>query len=584
MTNADMSVLLSEMAVLLELEGANPFRVRAYQRAAQCLASLPKSVSGLDAKGLCEFPGIGKSIAEHVLEMLEKGTFAELEELRRKFPAGLIELLRLPGLGPKRARFLFDSAGIADLSALRAAAEGGKLRSLKGFGEKTEQQLLRSLAFADQPERLLYWHARQEADILEALARGFPGVTRAGVAGSVRRGKETVGDIDILCAAKNGRPAVDAFVSLPMVRRVLARGDTKASVLLASGLQCDLRVVPEASFGAALQYFTGSKDHNVALRGLALKKGLTLNEYGVFRLSDKEQKKPLAGRTEEEVYAALGLPWIAPELRENRGELEAAREGRLPRLVELRDVRGDFHNHSTHTDGRGTLETMARAARERGWEWTALGDHSQSLKITNGLSVARLRRSIAEVRRLEKRLGGIRLFRSMEVDILEDGRMDYPDGVLGEIDVVIASVHSRFKQPAPEMTARLERAASNPRVHIMGHLSGRLINRRPEYAFDAEAVLRAAGRAGTALEINGQPDRQDVDDVRARRARELGAPIALDTDAHSVKELSHMSMAVTIARRAWLTPKDVLNCLSASQLERWLAERAAAARCARGAA
>jgi DNA polymerase (family X) len=354
---------------------------------------------------------------------------------------------------------------------------------------------------------------------------------------------------------------------------VLAAGKTKASVRLIGGLQCDLRVVPSASFGAALQYFTGSKDHNVALRELALKRGLTLNEYGVFKLSDKSMKRPLAGRTEQEVYAALGLPYIEPELRENRGELEAAREGRLPRLVTLDDIKGDFHNHSTHTDGRHTLERMAQGARERGWEWVALGDHSQSLTITNGMDVDRLRRSFKELQAVRKKVPGIALLRSMEVDILEDGRMDYPDEVLDEIDVVIASVHSRFKQPPEQMTRRLVRAASNRRVDIMGHLSGRLINRRPAYGFDAEAVLEAAGKTGTAVEINGQPDRQDVDDVRARRARELGSPLALDSDAHSTGEYGFMEMAVTVARRAWLEPKDCLNCMGYSELRGWLAAR-----------
>jgi len=482
-------------------------------------------------------------------------------------------MLRLPGLGPKRARFLFETAGVASVAQLKKALDAGKIAGLPGFGAKTAENLRKGLSFAEAPARMLWLSAREQADTIVETVRGWPDVTRVEVAGSLRRGKETVGDADILAASADGSAVIARFVTLGAVERVLASGPTKASVRLAGGLQCDLRVVPEASFGAALQYFTGSKDHNVKVRQLALKRGLTLNEYGVFRLSDKKMKKPVAGRTEEEVYAALGLPYIEPELREDRGEIEAAQEGKLPRLVTLEDVRGDFHNHSTHTDGRYSLEQMARGAQKQGWEWVALGDHSKSLTVTNGLSVPRLRATIKEVERLQKKLPGIKLMRSMEVDILEDGRLDYEDEVLDEIDVVVASVHSRFKQPGDEMTRRIARAAANRKVDILGHLSGRLINKRPAYEFDAEAVLAAAGKAGTAVEINGQPDRQDVDDSRARRAKELGSPLALDTDAHSLGEFGHMQMAVTIARRAWLEPKDCLNCLSYKELRAWLAAR-----------
>ncbi len=572
MTNAEASALLSEMAVLLELAGANPFKVRAYQRASFAVAALPKPVCEMPEKEVLEVPGIGSNIAAHLKEVAGCGTWGELRALRRRFPVGLQEMLRLPGLGPKKARHLFE-AGIADLKALEDAARAGRLREMPGFGPKAEENVLKGLPFAREKPRLLCLEAAQIAEELAVRLRQLPGVLRAEVAGSTRRGRETVGDIDILCASKSASEAIAAFVKLPQVRSVIAQGGTKASVNLLAGPQCDLRVVPPQSFGAALVYFTGSKAHNIALRALALKKGLTVNEYGVFRLSDKNQKRPVAGRTEEDVYAALGLAWTPPELREDRGEIDAARQGKLPRLVELEDVRGDFHNHSTYTDGRQSLEAMARAAKERGWEWVALADHSQSLYMTKGLKAARLRKTIAEVRRLERKIGGIALMRSMEVDILEDGRMDYPDDVLDEIDVVIGSVHSRFKQSEAEMTARLVKAASNRRVDIVGHLSGRLINRRPAYAFDAEMVMAAAAKSGTAFEINGQPDRQDIDDVRAQRARELGCPIALDTDAHSTREFRYMEMAVKIARRAWLTPRDVLNCLSAREVRAWLDAR-----------
>jgi DNA polymerase (family 10) len=524
-------------------------------------------------KELLEIPGVGKGIAAHLQACRGAACFPELAALRRKFPAGLQQLLRLPGLGPKRARFLFESAGVASLDDLKKALDRGKISNLPGFGAKMEEVLRRGLGFAAEPARVLWLEATRLVEPLLADLRGWPDVLRAEAAGSLRRGRETVGDVDILASSKDPGAVVARFVKSGYARRALAAGPTKASVELLGGLQCDLRVVPPASFGAALQYFTGSKEHNVALRELALKKGLTLNEYGVFKLCDKKQSKPVAGRAEEEVYAALGLPYIEPELRENRGELAAAAAGRLPRLVTLADVKGDFHNHSAHTDGRQSLEQMARAAKEQGWEWAALGDHSQSLKITGGLSPAELRETFRELDGVRKKVKGIELMRSMEVDILEDGRMDYDDETLDEIDVVIGSVHSRFKQEEPQMTARLVRAAGNRKVDIIGHMSGRLINRRPGYRFDREAVLKAAGEAGTAVEINGQPDRQDVDDVGARRARDLGAPLAVDTDAHSVREYGHMAMAVTIARRAWLEPKDVLNCLTFRELRRWLEAR-----------
>lgn len=573
MTNAELAAILLEMATLLRIEGADFFRIRAYERAAEAVAAYGRPVQRLALKELLEIPGVGQSMAAHIGACVKSGRFPELDALRGKYPPGLRELLRLPGLGPKRARYLFESAGVASIEQLRAALDAGTIRELRGFGPKVELNLRRGLTFAREPDRLLRSDALRLVAPLVAAVRGWPGVSRVEAAGSLRRGRETVGDLDIVAAAADGAAVIARFVQLGLIERVRASGPTKAAVTLVGGAQCDLRVVPDASFGAALLYFTGSKDHNVVLRTLALKRRLTLNEYGVFKASDKKMRRSLAGRTESEVYAALGLPFIEPELRENRGEIEAAQADRLPRLVTIGDIKGDLHNHSTHSDGRNSLEQMAEAARKRGWEWTALGDHSRSLRIANGLSVDQLRETFRELERIQKKVTGIRLMRAMEVDVLEDGRMDYPDGVLDEIDVVIASVHSRFKQPPEEMTARLVRAASNRRVDILGHLSGRLINRRPAYGFDAEAVLAAAGAAGTAVEVNGQPDRQDVDDTRARRARSLGAPLALDSDAHSTRELDYVENAVNIARRAWLEPKDVLNCLSYREIREWLANR-----------
>lgn len=576
MTNAEVASLLAETALLLELEGADVFRLRAYQSAAQAAGSWSAPLETLAIKQLLEIPGVGKHLAAHIQEACRTGTFPELEALRRRFPAGLRELLRVPGLGPVRARRLFETAGVTGLSGLRRALEHGKIRGLPGFGTTLERKLREGLAFAAAPGRRLRREVRQLTQPLVARLRAMSGVARVELAGSVRRGRESVADADVLVAAEEGPAVVAAFTRLPEVESVLSSGPEKAAVRLTGGLQCDLRVVPPSCFGAALQYFTGSKDHNIALRALARRGGLTVSEYGVFRLSDKAQSHPLAGRTEEDVYAALGLSYIEPELRENRGELEAAAKGRLPRLVSVADIRGDFHNHSEHTDGVDSLEQMARAARDRGYEWIALGDHSRSLRIAKGLSVAELRSTFAELDGVRRAVKGIELLRSMEVDILEDGSLDYPDDVLDEIDVVVASVHSRFGLPGPEMTERLVRAVSNTRTDILGHPSGRLINKRPPYDFDAEAVLSAAAAAGTAIELNGQPDRQDADDVTARRAHELGAPLALGSDAHSAYQLAFMSEAVTIARRAWLEPADVLNCLTHPELRARLEDRAGA--------
>ncbi|MBI5624405.1 MAG: DNA polymerase/3'-5' exonuclease PolX [Elusimicrobia bacterium] len=571
MTNSRMGELLGEMSVLLELDGANPFRVRAYQRAGQVVTGHPAPLSGVPVEKLTEIPGIGKGIAAHVAEMEVSGTFQELEEMRKKFPPGLLAMLKVQGLGPKRAKTLFDTLKIDSLDKLKAAAQEGRLRGLPGFGEKTEANILEGVAFAaTASERVLHWAARQAAlEVCAAFTRKT-GLKDVCPAGSLRRGKETVGDLDFLCSAKAGTSAVEAFIKLPQVSKVLSSGSTKASVILEAGIQADFRVVPPESWGAALVYFTGSKDHGVALREHALRLGYSVNEYGVFRASDKERRKPLAGRTEEEVYARLGLSWIPPELRENRGELEAAAKGKLPKLVELSDIRGDFHNHSKHSDGEASLLEMAQAAKDLGWEWVGLGDHSRSVTVAHGLDEARLKATLKELAAAAKKVTGIRLMRSMEVDILKDGSMDYPDEVLSELDVVIGAVHSAFKMDEPSMTERVLKAVRHPKVHIIAHPSGRLLSGRGGYKLDTEAVMREAARCGTALEINGQPDRQDITDVQARRAKELGAAVALNTDAHAPGEFCYMEMAVTVARRAWLTKDDVLNCRTAKQVEAWL--------------
>jgi DNA polymerase (family 10) len=577
MNNEKVAKTFEVMAVLLQLDEQNPFRVRAYQRASEAIAALPTPVSEMPREQLLEVPGIGKGIADHIDELSRTGKLEELDGLFKKYPPGVLDMTQVGGVGPKRAKILFEQLKIDSLEKLKAACSAGKIRKLPRFGEKLEQSILKNLTFAQEAsKRMMWWDAKQL--IGELIGKlGLP-EGRVVPAGSFRRKRDTVGDLDLLCVASNGAEMIERFTKLPFVERVLAAGPTKASVWTKSQIQCDFRVVPEESFGAAILYFTGSKDHNVALRELALKKGMTVNEYGIFKTSDKKHAKPLAGKTEEEMYAKLGLEWIPPELRENHGEIQAAASGTLPKLVELSDVKGDFHNHSNYTDGTHTLEEMARAAERMGWEWVALGDHSQSLRVANGLSVPDLRKTIAEVRRLGEKFKGLKLMRSMEVDILKDGSLDYPDDALDEIDVVIGSVHSHFNLPEEEMTRRIVKAVRHKGFDILGHLSGRLINRREAYKVDAEAVLAAAADAGKSVEINGQPQRSDITDVQARRAKELGAGLALDTDAHSAEQFKFMECAVNIARRAALTKHDLLNCLPYKELRERLDRRGAAKR------
>jgi DNA polymerase (family 10) len=571
MLNRPFAALITEMAVLLELNQENVFKIRAYQKAVPIIEGFPKDIAQTSREELLEIPGIGRGLVEKIEEYVKSGKVKEHQDLRKKFPEGLLALLKVPGLGPKRARLLFDTLKIDSPAKLKAAAATGKLRDLPGFGEKTELNVLKGITFAETASnRLLLWEARKlMAEILDGL-RGLPGLAALEPAGSLRRGRDTVGDLDVLCCAKKADAVMDRFTRLPGVERILAAGPTKSTVLFRSGVQCDLRVVDPSCFGAALQYFTGSKDHNVALRERAQRMGYTINEYGLFREPYKKGAKPLAAKTEEEIYAKLGLDWIPPELRENRGEILAAERRSLPKLVEEKDIKGCFHNHTDASDGDDDLATMVAAARAKGWEWFASGDHSPSLTIAKGLDTARLRRKMEQVRKLDKKSKDMRVLCSSEVDILNEGRMDYNDDVLKELDVVVGSIHSGFKQTEEQITSRLLHAMENTHVDCIGHLTGRLLNRREPYAVDVDRILQAAARTGTALEINGQPDRQDLSDAHALAAHKLRAPIAVNTDAHATAQLDYMSVAVTVARRAWLTKDDVLNTKSWDELKKWL--------------
>jgi DNA polymerase (family 10) len=559
--NADIARLFDEIAALLELRDANPFRVRAYRNAARVVGELALDVAQALAEGreLPKLPGIGADLEGKMREIAASGSCKLLEQLRRRFPAGITELLSLPGLGPKRVRALHEKR-IGSLAALERAARAGRLRAIPGFGEKTERRILEAAAaHLSKARRFKLATAGQYA---EPYAKYLGGV----IAGSYRRMKETVGDLDFLVCAEEPASAIERFVRYGEVKEVLVQGTTKASIVLESGLQCDLRVVPRECFGAALHYFTGSKAHNIAVRKLGLERGLKINEYGVWR-----GKKRIAGETEESVYAAVGLPYIEPELREEAGELEAARRGELPRLVELRDLCGDLHAHTRATDGRNTLREMALAAKARGLEYLAITEHSRRVAMAHGLDPQRLARQVDEIERLNTGLSGITLLKGIEVDILDDGSLDLPDSILCKLDLVVGAVHGRLDLPRARQTERILAAMDNPRFSILAHPTGRLIGERAAYDVDMLAIVRKARRRGIALELNAHPDRLDLTDVHCRMAKDEGVLVAISSDAHSTDGLDVLRYGVGQARRGWLEKKDVLNARPLAELRRLLA-------------
>jgi len=561
--NIDIARIFEEIADLLDIQGENPFRIRAYRTAARTIGTLTVPAASLDGEGrLDELPGIGSDLAGKIHAILETGTLPLLQELAAKTPESLVQMLRIPGLGPKRAKQIYDGLGVTTLADLEIAAKGGRLRALPGIKEATERQILQGLA------SLRGHAARWRLDEADAYTRPLlahlkrsPAVARLEVAGSYRRRKDTVGDVDILVASSRPRTVVKRFTTYGRVKDVQAEGPTRSSVLLDCGLQADLRVVPAASFGSALHYFTGSKSHNIAVRALGLKQGLKINEYGVFR-----RTRRIAGGTEQEVYQAVGLPWIPPELREARGEIEAARNGRLPRLIELSDIRGDLQVHTSATDGVNDLAEMVEAARRRRYEYIAVTDHSKAVRVAGGLTRAGFHHQFKAIERLQKQYSDISILKGAEVDILDDGRLDLDDATLAELDVVIVAVHSRFNLSRTAMTKRVIRALRHPHVQILGHPTGRLIGRRDAYQIDFEEILKAAADHGVALEINAQPERLDLDDVQARAAHEGGARLVISTDAHRVEELACMRYGVDQARRGWCEPRHVLNALPIAKL------------------
>ena len=557
METARIAQVLDEMGTLLEVQGENPFRCRAYHTAAQALRALPPDLSGMIADGsLAEVPGVGDTMWKKIVALATTGRLDSYEELRKATPPGLVALLRVQGLGPKKIKALHDELKIESLGDLRKAAEANKIAVLKGFGEKTQVKILEGIAFLEKAgDRILQSQARRVvAPIFEAI-RTFRGVIRAEICGSLRRRGETIGDLDILFSATELAPVLEHFVKLPEVATVLAHGPTKASVRLLDGVQCDLRGVNDDQFPFALHYFTGSKAHNIAVRRRAIARGLSLNEYAL-----SGPNGPVPCCNEADLFQALDLIEIPPELREDTGEIEAAERGKLPDLVTLDDLKGTFHCHTDWSDGAATLAEMAEAARTLGLQYLGIADHSRSAAYAGGLSIERVREQWAEIDALNATYRGkFRLFKGTECDILPDGSLDFPDELLDEFDYVVASVHSNFTLPRDEMTARIVRAISNPRVTMLGHPTGRLLLARDGYAVDLDVVIAAAAKAGTMIEINANPHRLDLDATHCRRARDLGVMIVINPDAHATGGLADLDFGVGVARRAWLEAKDVFN-------------------------
>ncbi|HEY0510679.1 MAG TPA: DNA polymerase/3'-5' exonuclease PolX [Thermoanaerobaculia bacterium] len=571
MDNPEIARTLEEVADILEIQNANPFRIRAYRNAVRTVetVTVPLRRWVEERRALTDLPGIGKEMANHIREMVETGTLGFRDELLAAVPRSLIELMRLPGLGPKKARKIWDDLKIGSVDELEAAAKEGRIASLPGFGARSQEKILAGIAEHRQHgSRFLLPEAERAVEPLLAYLREIPEVERLEVAGSYRRRLETVGDIDLLAIASHPVPVMERFRGYAQVDKILMAGGTRSTVVLGSGLQVDLRVVPPDCYGAALVYFTGSKEHNVKLRRRAVERGLRISEYGAFRVHEPhaEAEGPaeddcIAGREEADVYAAVGLAWIPPELREDRGEIEAAAAGRLPHLIRVEDLRGDLHMHSTWSDGRNSIEEMVEACVARDYEYMVISDHSKSLAMTGGLDAYRLRQQWLEIDEVRARHPEIRILRAMEVDILGDGSLDLEDEMLAGLDLVLVSLHSRLDLPAEQQTERVLRALEHPEVNVFCHPTARLINRRKPSEFDLERVLRRAAELGVAVELNCSPSRLDLKDTHLALARRLGCKVVIDTDSHRTRELGLMRYGVEQARRAGLGPADVLNTL-----------------------
>ena len=566
--NREIADILYEIADLLEIKGVR-FKPRAYRRAAQTIETLPEDVKMIHERGeLQEIPGIGSSIASKIQEIVETGSLEYLEELREELPQGLRELMGIEGIGPKTALKLYEKLKISSIEELESAARQGKIRDLEGFREKSEENILQGIEmYRNAQERFLLGYTLPIAEEIERKLKDLEEVTRISLAGSIRRRKETVGDVDILVTSPEPSNVMNFFTQLSEVRLVLAKGKTKSTVVLTNNLQVDLRVVEEESFGSALQYFTGSKEHNIRLRELALDKDWKLSEYNLL---DKGANEPIAGENEEELYKALGLNYIQPELRENRGEIEAALKGKLPNLIKYAEVKGDLHVHTTWSDGSYSVEEMAEAAKSLGFEYLAICDHSKTLQIAHGLAEEELHKQVKEIEKVNRRMDGLTILSGAEVNIDSNGKLDIKDSMLKDLDIVVASVHSGFRQSEKKMTERVLAAMHNDYVNVVGHPTGRIINKREPYQIDLPKVFETASELEVFMEINAFPNRLDLSDINCFRAKGYGIQISIGTDAHNKDHLRYMELGVATARRGWLEKKDVINTLSLKELKRIL--------------
>ncbi len=558
MTNQQIAQIFNHIADILEIQGEIVFKVRAYQKAAETIANFAGDIAHLSEKELSELPGIGKAIAQKTRELVETGKLKYYEDLKKSEYAPLVDLLQIQSVGPKHARLLYDRLGVKSISDLEKAAQQGKIKDLAGMGAKTEENILKGInALRKHKERIPIGEILPKVEIIFAELKKLKEVKNILIAGSLRRFKETIGDADILIASERPKPIMDAFVKLPQVSRVLSQGETKSSVITEDGFQVDLRVVEPESFGAAAHYFTGSKAHNVKIRTLAVKKGIKVNEYGIFK-----GKKRIASKTEEEVYQALGMQWVPPEIREDGGEIELAFKHKIPTLIELEDIKGDLQMHTTWSDGWNSIEEMAKAGKECGYEYIAITDHSPTLGITKGLTEDKLYKQIEEIKKINKKFKGFRILTGIEVDIRDNGQLDLPNSVLKELDIVVASIHTRFNLPKEQMTKRIIKALENEVVDILGHPTGRLLGKREPYEVDMGKIIDAAKANKKILELNGCPDRLDLNDIYLRQAKDQGVKIVISTDSHKNLHLKDwMRYGVGMARRGWLEKKDVVNTL-----------------------
>lgn len=584
MENVEIARILSKYADLLEIQGEGPFRVRAYRNAARTIESLSQPVVQLIEQGrdLEELPGIGKSMDEHIREIIKTSTLQALTRIRKKLPATLDELLEIEGLGPKRTKQLYEKLGISSIKQLGQEIDSGKVESLSGFGKKSVRKIRQAIQnLQEHPRRSKLLDADQLArPFIEHLRKGG-GIEQIEVAGSYRRRMETVGDLDILAACENPEPAMQRFQTYPEVERVVAAGTTRGTVILRSGLQVDLRILPLRSYGAALHYFTGSKAHNIEVRKLGVERGLRISEYGIFRVPKGTKSEEagvgegerIGGAREEDVFRAVDLDWVPPELRENRGEIQAAQKHKLPDLIVLEHIRGDLHMHSKWTDGSGTILEMVRACKERGYQYCAITDHSKAVRVAGGLSAKEFKRQSEEIEEVRGKIHGITVFTGCEVDIQPDGSLDLPDDIVERLDVVVAAIHAKMNMSKGAMTRRVLKALTHRAVNILAHPTGRLINRRDPFAIDLEEVFHAAKENDVAVELDAQPDRLDLNDLHLFRAREIGVKIAVNTDAHSAEQLHFMRYGIDQARRGWLEKRHVLNAMTEPQIEKWLKQR-----------